>query len=214
MENTPAALVFGASGSIGRSCFELMSEVCPTFAVSHSEKYLGRGAPFNSVIWAQGMNLTKNFVETAESDWERILEANLHFVRRTVKSLLQDELIQNPASFVFIGSVWGNLAKANKSAYIVSKSALQGLTKSLAVDLAEFGIRVNCVLPGIVDNSMTRANLSGNQIQNVEIETPGGKLVSPDQVAKIVKFLCSEDSLGLNGQSITVDNGWSIVRYV
>jgi 3-oxoacyl-[acyl-carrier protein] reductase len=213
MKYSPAALVFGASGSIGKSCFNLMSEVCPTFSVSYKDKNFEVGAPFDSVIWAQGINITKNFMETSESEWENVLEANVHFVRKTVKTLLQGQLIQNPASFVFIGSVWGTLAKADKSAYIVSKSALQGLTKSLAIDLAPRGIRVNSVLPGIVDNSMTRANLSAEQIKKVEIETPGGLLVSPDDVARTVRFLCSRESAGLNGQSITVDNGWSIARY-
>lgn len=214
MKNTPAALVFGASGSIGQSCFEALSNDCATYSLSHTENDLSLGAPYSSVVWAQGVNLTKEFVETTESDWNAVLEANLHFVRKSVKTLLKDGLTQSPASFVFIGSVWGDIARVNKSAYIVSKAALQGLTKSLAIDLAPFGIRVNSVLPGIVDNSMTRSNLSEDQIRRIELETPGGSLVSPNQIASMVKFLCSSDSNGVNGQSIAVDNGWSIARHI
>lgn len=214
MNHNPAALVFGASGSIGNACFDVMTDACPTYSVPHTETSLGLGAPYSSVIWAQGINMTKDFVDTSEADWNEILEANLHFVRKTVKTLLTEGLVQNPASFVFIGSVWGNLARVNKSAYIVSKSALQGLTKSLAIDLAPHGIRVNSVLPGILNNSMTRSNLSKEQIKNIEKDTPGGLLVSPEAVARTVKFLCSQDSVGVNGQSIAVDNGWSIARHI
>jgi 3-oxoacyl-[acyl-carrier protein] reductase len=214
MRKDSRALVFGASGSLGSACLEKMAEVGEAFQAARDLSNLDQGAPYNSVIWAQGVNSTKNFLETSEDDWAEIMDANLHFVRRTAKLLLQNQLVENPASFVFIGSVWGDFAKTDKSAYIVSKSALQGLTRSLAIELAPSGIRVNSVLPGVVDNEMTRANLNPDQIEKMTSQTPGGRLVSPSDIASTVRFLCSEDSLGITGQSITVDGGWTIARYL
>jgi NAD(P)-dependent dehydrogenase (short-subunit alcohol dehydrogenase family) len=191
-----------------------MVKVCPTSSVSHTEPIIGLSGKFSAVVWAQGLNQTKSFLETSEDDWYEIMEANFHFVRKTVKILVNEQLVQRPASFVFISSIWGDYAKNEKSSYVASKSALQGLTRSLAIELAPLGIRVNSVLPGIVDNSMTQSNLSLEQIKKVESETPGGRLITPLEIARIVKFFCSDESIGINGQSITVDNGWTIARYI
>ena len=214
MKKLPTALVFGSSGSIGGACADLLSSEYQTFKGSRTFEDLNLGAPFDSVVWAQGINQTKHFMETSESDWESILDANLHFVRRSVARLIEDNLIMNPASFVFVGSVWGRLSRYEKSAYIVSKSALEGLAIGLAADLAQFGIRVNCVMPGVVDNLMTRENLTVEQLSKIQTETLGGELVSAKDVAKVVRFLCSSDSSGINGQSIVIDKGWSIARHI
>lgn len=214
MKNDSRALVFGSSGSIGSACLEKMAEIGDAFRATRDTSNLDQGAPYDSVIWAQGVNLTKNFLETSDDDWAKIMDANLHFVRRTAKLLVQKQLLEDPASFVFIGSIWGDFARANKSAYIVSKSALQGLTRSLAIELAPFGIRVNSVLPGVVDNEMTRAHLNPDQIEEITSQTPGGRLISPSDIASTVRFLCSKESRGITGQSITVDSGWTIARYI
>jgi 3-oxoacyl-[acyl-carrier protein] reductase len=214
MKKQPTALVFGSSGSIGRACVELLSSDYQTFKGSRTFEELNLGAPFDSVVWAQGINQTKHFMESSESDWESILDANLHFVRRSIVRLIADSLIVNPASFVFVGSVWGRLSRCEKSAYIVSKSALEGLAIGLAADLAQFGIRVNCVMPGVVDNLMTRENLTAEQLSKIQTETLGGKLISAMDVANVVRFLCSNESSGINGQSIVIDKGWSIARYI
>ena len=214
MKKQPTALVFGSSGSIGRACVEILSSDYQTFKGSRTFEELNLGAPFDSVVWAQGINQTKHFMESSESDWESILDANLHFVRRSIVRLIEDSLIVNPASFVFVGSVWGRLSRYEKSAYIVSKSALEGLAIGLAADLAQFGIRVNCVMPGVVDNLMTRENLTAEQLSKIQTETLGGKLISAMDVANVVRFLCSNESSGINGQSIVIDKGWSIARYI
>jgi 3-oxoacyl-[acyl-carrier protein] reductase len=214
MKKQPTALVFGSSGSIGGACVDLLSREYETFKGSRTFEDLNLGAPFDSIVWAQGINQTKHFLESSEADWGSILDANLHFVRRSIVRLIEDNLIMNPASFVFVGSVWGRLARSEKSAYIVSKSALEGLAIGLAADLAQYGIRVNCVMPGVVDNLMTRENLTPEQLLKIQTETLGGALISAMDVANVVRFLCSSDSSGINGQSIVIDKGWSIARHI
>jgi 3-oxoacyl-[acyl-carrier protein] reductase len=214
MKKQSTALIFGSSGSIGGACIDLLSNEYETFRGSRTFEHLSLGAPFASVVWAQGINQTKHFLESSESDWESILDANLHFVRRSIVRLIEDDLIMNPASFVFVGSVWGRLSRYEKSAYIVSKSALEGLAIGLAADLAQYGIRVNCVMPGVVDNLMTRENLTAEQLSKIQTETLGGALISAKDVANVVRFLCSSDSSGINGQSIVIDKGWSIARHI
>jgi NAD(P)-dependent dehydrogenase (short-subunit alcohol dehydrogenase family) len=96
----------------------------------------------------------------------------------------------------------------------VSKASLEGLVNSVLADFSENGLRINAVLPGVIDSPMTRANLSDKQIGTIENQTPSGKLVTAKELARVIAWLLSEDSLGINGQFICVDNGWSNVRSI
>jgi NAD(P)-dependent dehydrogenase (short-subunit alcohol dehydrogenase family) len=81
-------------------------------------------------------------------------------------------------------------------------------------DFSGTGLRINSVLPGVVDSKMTRQNLSESQIEKVQMETPTQTLVTTEELARVVAWLVSADSRGVNGQFITVDNGWSHVRSI
>jgi NAD(P)-dependent dehydrogenase (short-subunit alcohol dehydrogenase family) len=106
------------------------------------------------------------------------------------------------------------LSRKNKFSYSVSKAALEGLVNSVLADFSGDGLRINAVLPGVIDSPMTRANLSQDQIDNIESQTPSRKLVSSCELSKIIAWLLSNESLGVNGQFINVDNGWSNVRTI
>ena len=80
--------------------------------------------------------------------------------------------------------------------------------------MAPSGLSINAVLPGVIDTPMTRANLSAEQIANIEKDSLGGYLANPGNVAQTISWLLSEDSAGLTSQFITVDNGWTINRHV
>jgi 3-oxoacyl-[acyl-carrier protein] reductase len=84
-----------------------------------------------------------------------------------------------------------------------------GLTQALAVELGCNEIAVNSVLPGPIDNVMTRSNLSPQQLNQLVTESPAGKLVTLNQVAEVVRFLISGNSQGISGQSIELDYGWA-----
>lgn len=213
MDKRAAALIFGSSGSIGGACKDLLSADYEVFEGPRNPNEISDNPVFDTIVWAQGINQTASFVETSETDWESVLEANLHLVRKSIKIMLQRNQIASPSSLIFVGSVWSNFSRKDKSAYIVSKSALEGLCRALAVELAPKGMRVNCVLPGVVDNQMTKSNLTKQQMENVKSQTPGGELICPIDIANTVNFLSSSASQGITGQSIIVDNGWSIARF-
>jgi len=88
------------------------------------------------------------------------------------------------------------------------------LIRSMACELGDKNISINGVLPGIIDSPMTRKNLSSAQVNQIIDQTPGNKLVKPEEIATIAEFLASKNSQGINGQSITVDNAWTISRNV
>ena len=208
-------LIFGSSGALGRACLSIIEKSGWTIQVASRDiEHLTASKKFQAVIWAQGKNLTKPFVDTTAEDWSSVLDANLMFVIKSLKILLERDLVDNDARLVVISSIWSKIHRSNKSAYIVSKSALNGLVKSVASDLSYKGIAINSVSPGVVDTPMTRANLSLDEIAEIKNESLGGNLVTPENIAHVVEFLISRKSDGINAQDIVVDNGWAHHRNV
>jgi NAD(P)-dependent dehydrogenase (short-subunit alcohol dehydrogenase family) len=208
----PHAIVFGSSGSIGSECAKTLSENFQVFEARRDTDLSRLDQQFSTAVWAQGMNLTQGFLDTSEKDWEDVFEANFDYTRRTARDLVAANAITAPSNFIFVSSIWSELARDNKSAYISSKSALTGLARALAVELGQRQIRVNCLLPGVIDNKMTRENLTGSQMTNLLSATPTEVLITEQNIARIVEFLALNQSAGISGQSIVVDNGWSIAR--
>jgi 3-oxoacyl-[acyl-carrier protein] reductase len=168
----------------------------------------------DGIVWAQGRNGSGTVLSTSISELEDLMEANITFIASTLKLLVEKQLLNGPCRAVILGSVWQNVARTNKFAYAVSKSAVSGLVGSIASDMSDYGLCINAVLPGVVDSPMTRAQLSDPALERIEKESLGGNLVSATEVADVVAFLVSSDSSGINGQSIVVDHGWSKVRHV
>lgn len=208
-------LIFGASGALGKACSEYVEKIGDEVFESSRNFYLiPPDQVFDSVIWAQGRNLTKSFLETTDFDWQDLIDANLLFIVKSLKYLILNNHIRKGCRLVVLGSVWESLNRSDKTAYIASKSGVSGLVRALSSELCSLGIAINCVAPGVVSSPMTFANLSQGQLERIRRETPGGELVEIVEVAKIVYFLASPDSSGINGQVITVDKGWSTNRDV
>jgi 3-oxoacyl-[acyl-carrier protein] reductase len=218
-------LVFGASGTIGAAIKkELESKGHHVTSASNSssssdiqtvngfEGIATLGIKFDGCVWAQGVNANDTLL-TSEK-FENTLEANLLFVVKSMKYLIGTELLNSTSSLVLVSSVWQNLSRKNKFSYSVSKASLEGLVNSVLADFSENGLRINAVLPGVIDSPMTRANLSDEQIKTIENQTPSGKLVTAKELARVIEWLVSKDSLGINGQFLNVDNGWSNVRTI
>ena len=217
-------ILFGATGQIGSVINKRLSENFEIIQISSKKIITSANAKaeildqvknknsIDGVIWSQGINQNDSILDFKLSQFEAMMDANLKFILNTIKAILDLELLKNPSSLVIISSIWQEFAKKNKLSYSISKSALSALVKSLALDLSERNIRVNSILPGVVDNEMTRQNLSQDEILKITDRTPGRKLISSVNIADTAHFLLDQKSQGINGQSIFVDNGWSINR--
>jgi NAD(P)-dependent dehydrogenase (short-subunit alcohol dehydrogenase family) len=108
-----------------------------------------------------------------------------------------------------IGSISGVLGEANASIYSASKSGLIGMSKSLALELAEFGITVNTINPGWVDTDMGNASANEGEFTKEELIEciPQKRFVSPTEVAGMVKYLISDEAKGVTGQAINLCAG-------
>ncbi len=226
---TDLAVVFGASGLLGSAtCDRLrqdgVSVVPVTRGAGASAEWLSVQDPEWStalaersvarVVWAQGMNASGSILEAGPEQLAVLFEANVGYIVSTLRAMLDRDALAPGARLVVVSSIWQEVARPGKLAYVTTKSALAGLVRSLVADLGPQGFAVNAVLPGAVDSPMTRAFLSAESIDELVRSTPQRSLVSAADVASACAWLTSAQSRGVNGQFLTVDGGWSSVRHV
>lgn len=222
-------LIFGASGAIGSEIVAALqrdgNQVVRVLRQGHESDSISLASPdwakdasllgpFDGALWAQGINSSGTVLSTDVADLTSAFEANVVFIAQTLAALVDAGAFSQNARLVVLSSIWQEHSRDNKFAYSVSKSALAGFVRSVAIDLANFGISINAVLPGVIDTPMTKQNLTASQIESVESSSLGGKLTSIGEIYEAVNWLLSAKSSGLNGQFLTVDKGWSINRHV
>jgi 3-oxoacyl-[acyl-carrier protein] reductase len=174
-----------------------------------------KGQLFDAVVFAQGANINDSVITSSVEDLNRLFEANVSFISENTKALLSHNLIKQKGKMVILSSLWEQLTRQDKMAYTVTKAAVGGLVRSMAVDLGNAkGILVNGLLPGIVETPMSRGLLSAKQMENIEAQTPGHKLTVPEDVANATYLLGCEDNTAISGQSLFVDYGFAIARVI
>jgi meso-butanediol dehydrogenase/(S,S)-butanediol dehydrogenase/diacetyl reductase len=147
-----------------------------------------------------------------EPEWRAVMNVSLDGVYRTCHHLLP--LLRRPGgAIVHIASVEGMTGARRHAAYVTAKSALFGLTRSMAIDLGTEGIRVNAVSPGIIDSG--RPDIEAGKQDPARMTFWRGMTVldrigQPEEVAATVAFLASADASYITGQNIAVDGGWTI----
>lgn len=226
---TDRAIVFGASGALGAEIAERLAvdgiEVVRAgrhprtdghWVATDGPNWLADAGevPFSRVVFAQGMNAAGGLDATTSDQVEAVFDANVLSVVRLLKELRGARLLARPARVCILGSVWSRIARADKTAYVISKSAVSGLVRSLCADLSTDQVFVNALLPGVVDSPMTREFLDAESLDRIVADTPSGRLVTPEDVANGCAWLTSAQANGISGQSIVMDFGWSVVRRV
>ena len=172
-----------------------------------------KGELFDTVIFAQGANNNDSVINHSPDDLNRLFEANVSFISTTSQALMLHNLIKQKAKIVILSSFWEQITRAEKMSYTVTKAAVGGLVRSMAVDLGNAkGILVNGLLPGVVDSPMARGLLKPEQIENVQWQTPGHKMIIPTDVANAAYLLGCEDNTAISGQSVFVDYGFTVSR--
>ncbi len=150
--------------------------------------------------------------KTTEDELQTITKLNIETPYELIKLTVPKMKENNWGRIINIGSISGVVGEANASLYSMTKSALIGLSKSLALELAQNNITVNTINPGWVDtNLINNDGLKEDFSQNEIIDMiPQRRFVHPDEVANLCKYLISEESKGITGQSINLCAGLSI----
>jgi NAD(P)-dependent dehydrogenase (short-subunit alcohol dehydrogenase family) len=148
-----------------------------------------------------------------EEEWRSVLSVTLDGVFYCAKYAAQAMLNTGGGAIVNIASVEGMLGAAGHAAYVTGKSALFGLTRSMAIDFGTRGIRVNAISPGIIDAGrpdIEQLKLDPAVMQFWRDMTVLDRMGRPEEVAAAVLFLASDDASYITGQNLAVDGGWTI----
>ena len=160
-----------------------------------------------------GIAIRKRALDVTEEDWDRVLDVNLKgafFVAQAVGRVMRDQSPQGGA-IVNMASIMGLGGYVDRAAYCTSKAGMVNLTRVLAIEWAELGIRVNAVCPTFVDTPLTRPIFAANPAFAADIDdrTPMRRLASPEEVAAATLYLLSPAASMTTGHALPVDGGWT-----
>lgn len=148
-----------------------------------------------------------------EAEWREVMAVTLDGVFHSARYAVPAMIRRGGGAIVLIASVEGITGVAGHAAYVTTKSALFGLTRSMAIDYGRQGIRVNAISPGIIDSGrpdIDAAKRDPGWMRFWEEMTVLGRLGAPDEVAAAAAFLASDEASYITGQNLTVDGGWTI----
>jgi 3-oxoacyl-[acyl-carrier protein] reductase len=162
--------------------------------------------PVEVLVANAGVTKDQLIMRMTEEEFASVVDTNLGGSWRVAKRASKGMLRRKGGRVVFISSVVGLLGSAGQSNYAASKAGLVGLARSLARELGSRGITFNVVAPGFVETDMTAA-LADDLQQTYKSQIPLGRFASTDEVARVVRFLASEDAGYVTGAVIPVDGG-------
>ena len=230
------ALVTGASKGLGRaialSFHEAGADVIAAARPSDDLDILGSELGDQGTIWAAdatgdafllkiaalnsldilvnniGTNRPEPFVEVSDENLDAVIDMNVRATFRIAREAVK--VMQRGGSIVNMTSQMGHVGSPGRTVYCMTKHAIEGLTKAMAVELAPEGIRVNSVAPTFIETPMTRPMLDDPKFAEfVKNMIPLGKIGQPEDVAAAVLYLCGDGASMVTGHSLLVDGGWT-----
>ncbi|MBC2838562.1 SDR family NAD(P)-dependent oxidoreductase [Robiginitalea sp. SC105] len=200
-------------GELGENAREVVLDLTHTAEIPATiRRIVEEAGRIDVLVNNAGINMKKPLLDVTDAEFERILQTNLHSVftiSREVGKVMRE---QGQGNIVNISSMAAQYGLPYVVAYSASKTAIEGMTRAMAVELAPMGIRVNCVAPGFIKTPMTAKALDSDppRKDRVFARTPMGEMGVPEDIADAVYFLASEKARFITGVVLPVDGGNSI----
>ena len=193
------------TGATAIRCDVKSSEDAAT-AVNRAVEILGG---IDALVNNAGVSEFCFFDSITDDQWKNMIDTNLSGAFYVTREAVKHMISQKSGAIVNVGSMWGKVGASCEVHYSASKAGLRGMTMALAKELGPSGITVNCVEPGVIDTDMN-ARLRSDDIKDLCESTPMGRLGTPEEVARLIMFLCSSDASFITGQTIGIDGGFAI----
>ena len=181
------------------------------------EEACARAGPVDILVNSAGMSESAPFLAHDDALWQRTLDVNLSGTFRCMQAVLPGMVERRWGRIINIASIAGHVGFGYVAAYCASKHGVIGLTRSVALEVATKGVTVNAVCPGFVDTPMTTVSVEriaattgrspAEARRSLEQMSPQRRLIGPEEVAAVARFLVSDAAHGLTGQAINVDGG-------
>jgi 3-oxoacyl-[acyl-carrier protein] reductase len=143
------------------------------------------------------------FIMMTPDKWHSPIETSLHGFYNVTRPVLEKMVVQKKGAVVSLASVAGLMGNRGQANYAAAKAGLIGASRSVASEVARLGIRVNVVAPGLIQTDMIKAA----PVAQIKSMIPMARLGQAAEVAKVVRFLCSDDASYITGQTISVNGG-------
>jgi NAD(P)-dependent dehydrogenase (short-subunit alcohol dehydrogenase family) len=221
MNEPLTALVTGASRGIGRLIADkLKTEGYHVLTPTRSELDLLSDESIDTYVKKvskdvdllvnnAGINPLANTTELSDQDISETMQVNLIGPLRLTCGIIPSMIAKNYGRIVNTSSIWSAVTMPRRTIYSISKSGLNAMTRSLAVELAGYNILVNAVAPGYVNTELTKKNNSTAEIKKIAESIPLKRLAEPEEIAEVVVFLCSKKNTYITGQILVVDGGFT-----
>jgi len=215
------ALITGASRGIGFAIAELLKKnEIEALVPSHTELDLSSNQSVDSylsklktsvdiLVNNAGINPLGEIAQLSDQDIEETIQVNLVSPLRLIRGILPGMLKKNYGRIVNISSIWSTVSKTGRGIYAISKSGINALTRSIAIETAKNNVLINAVAPGFTNTELTKKNNPKEALERIEKQIPLGRLAEPAEIAELVLFLCSEKNSYITGQTILIDGGFT-----
>lgn len=161
-----------------------------------------------------GIGHVGTILETSGEDMDRLYRVNVRGVFHTASLFLPEMIRQHAGSIINLASIGGVVAVKDRFAYCMTKFAVVGMTKSMALDHAKTGVRINCICPGRVETPFVTARLAEypdpeKARREMTTTQPVGRMGRPEEIAHAAVYLASDESAFITGTEFMIDGGWS-----
>jgi len=169
--------------------------------------------PYNVLFNHAGTIIVKPLHESTEEDYDRLMDINVRSAFLVCRRALPEMVANGGGSVVITASIASELGYALESLYCMTKGAVLQLSRTIAVEYREQGIRCNAVCPGFVKTAhglreIAELDAQGQQWEDGDLAATQGRICEPEEVANAVLFLASDEASFVNGVALYVDNGW------
>jgi len=150
-----------------------------------------------------GVNADGLFLMMGEDEWDSVISAALKGFYNMTKPVVREMIKKKSGAIVSVSSVAGLMPNRGQTNYSAAKAGLIGASRSLAAEVARFGIRVNTVAPGLIETDM----IKDAPVAEIKKIIPMGRIGKPEEVARVIRFLCSDDASYITGQTVSINGG-------